>query len=113
MDMHEIKQYLAIAFFFMVTLCFFLAWYFWQRSRHRELMLMIEKGMDPVEHMKRTGQMLRKGAIILLGVGTGSALIMILDSVGFKKINGDAGTLAAFAVCIGIALIISTRSSKN
>jgi hypothetical protein len=109
----DIEKYLAIAFFFTITLCFFLAWFFWQRARHRELMLMIEKGLDPAGHMTRTGQMLRKAAFILLGAGVGAALITVLSALGFRQINSDSGTLASFAICISLALLFSARSGPK
>lgn len=113
MDSYEIQNILTMVFFLMVTLCLFLAWFFWQRARHRELMLMIEKGMNPAEHVQRTKLMLKRLAFILLGIGIGSAIIAIFSSLGFQKINTDTGTLATFALCIGVALLIPIRSSKD
>ncbi len=109
----DIEQYLVITFFFMITICFFLAWFYWQRARHRELMAMIEKGMDPASHIATIGRMVRKIAYIIVGVGAGAAAIEIFKAIGYQKINGDSGTLASFAICIGIAMLLSTRSEGS
>ncbi len=108
----ETSQLLAVAFFFTITICFFLAWFFWQRARHRELMAMIEQGMNPTEHMAKSGKMLRTVAIVLLGVGAGAAIHSTILSLGFYGINSDGGTLAVFGLSIGVALYFATRSDK-
>ena len=109
----DIAQYLAVAFFFTITICFFLAWFFWQRARHRELMAMVEKGMNPTEHMAKSGKMLRTVAIVLLGVGAAAAIQAIIRALGFQAINGDAGTLAVFGLSIGAALYYATRPDQT
>ncbi|MEJ5996494.1 DUF6249 domain-containing protein [Pedobacter sp. Du54] len=114
--MNDIEQYIGMAFVFMVTLCFFLAWFFWQRARHRELMLMIEKGLNPSEHTQSIGQVLRKVAILLLGFAAGSIVIEIMEALELRSLISDSGYFAVFAIFIGIALLIITRSpgpSKN
>ena len=109
----DIAQYLAVAFFFTITICFFLAWFFWQRARHRELMAMIEQGMNPTEHMAKSGKMLRAVGIILMGIGTAAAIQTIIKSFGFYEINSDSGTLAIFGLGIGVALYYATRPTQT
>jgi hypothetical protein len=97
----------------MVTLCFFLAWFFWKRARHRELMLMIEKGIDPGEHMQSTNKMVRKIAIMLFAFAAGAAIIEIIESLELRSLISDGGFFAVYAVCFGVALLMITRSSDS
>jgi len=103
-------QFLAFGFLCMLTICFVLAWFFWQRARHRELMLMIEKGIDPAEHTNKTGKALRTVAIILIGAGIGTAINTIMSNLG---IHSDGSTLAVFGLSIGAALYYATRPDQT
>ena len=107
---NDTARFLAFGFLCLITICFVLAWFFWQRARHRELMLMIEKGMDPAEHTNKTGKTLRTVAIILIGAGAGAAINSMISSLG---INSDGGTLAVFGLSIGAALYYATRPDQT
>jgi hypothetical protein len=109
----DTAQYLGIALIFLITICFFLTWFFWQRARHRELMLMIEKGMDPSSHMNTTAKTLRRVALIIIGIGAGGTLYTIIYGLGFRGINSEGGLLATFGLCIGGALLYATRSDQT
>lgn len=110
---YEHQQYLVAIFFFMIIICFVLAWFFWQNARHREMMLMIEKGMDPADHRNKSVKMLRTIGIILIGIGAGAAIHNTILSLGFKGINTDGGTLGVFGLSIGIALYFATRPEQT
>ena len=106
-------QLLAFGFLCLITICFVLAWFFWQRARHRELMLMIEKGIDPAEHTSKTGKTLRTVAIILIGAAIGTAINTIMSNLGLYGMHSDSGTLAVFGLSIGAALYYAARPDQT
>ena len=109
----DIEKYLAIAFGFLITIFFFLAWFFWRRAKHREIMLMIEKGMHPSSLPNKTTKIVRGLALIVIGIGAGGAVYTIIYNLGFTAINSQGGVFACFGVCIGTALLYATRSDKT
>jgi hypothetical protein len=105
------SEYFIIALTFAIMIFFFLAWLFSHRARHRETMMMIEKGMNPHEHRgtNRWGLTLHKIGVVLVGIGAGSALFWIFEGLGIQSINSQPGTLAVFGICTGAALLIDDR----
>lgn len=100
-----------------ITFCvsIFLAWYFTHKAKHKERLLMIEKGLNPNEDLNRDGGIkttLLKVGIVLVGLGIGLAIIAILvEFHAFGKSN--AVPMSILALSCGIALIIATRLSST
>lgn len=109
----EAGQIIMIALWIVFPVCIFLAWFFRNRARHKERMLMIEKGMHPDV---RTGdpqmvrKIIRKIGITGIGFGTGLAIISLLLLLDLKWIiNTTPVPIAILIICTAIALLIANR----
>ncbi|GAB3931029.1 DUF6249 domain-containing protein [Mucilaginibacter myungsuensis] len=111
MSDNNIGKFFVIGLTFAIILFFFLAWFFSHRARHRETMLMIEKGMNPndLKSSNRWPFALRKIAVVILGFAVGSVLFWILDEMEVRSVNSDPGTLTVFAFGVGGALFLDQR----
>src|SRR5690606_4266036 len=89
--------------------CLFMAWFFSHKARHRERMLMIEKGIDDkmTEHPNKGKSVILKIGIIIIGLSIGLVIISILDSI--QVLSGDIIPLAILGFCGGISLLISNN----
>jgi hypothetical protein len=93
-------------------LCIFMAWYYAHTARHKERMLMIEKGMDPDAHAAPKGSVLLKLGIVVIGLSLGMVIIGIL---AYYHALGDPGAipLGILGLSGGISLLIANHVSKS
>lgn len=91
--------------------CILLAWYFAHQARHKERLLMIEKGMKP-DLPVRNGSALLKIGIVVIGLSIGLATIGILSHFNLLG-SADAIPLSIFGLSGGIALLIANHLSKS
>ncbi|HEY5325457.1 MAG TPA: DUF6249 domain-containing protein [Mucilaginibacter sp.] len=91
-------------------LCLFLAWYFSHKARHKERLLMIEKGVDDkillFSNNKGKSHFLKIG-IVLIGLSIGLVIITILSSN--NMLRGDTLPLAILGICGGISMVIANN----
>ncbi|UYQ95951.1 hypothetical protein MKQ68_12655 [Chitinophaga horti] len=99
---------------FTSCILIFLAWFFSHTARHKERLLMIEKGMNPdAEGSARPNarKALFKLAVVVIGLSIGLALIGILAE--FERLGrSGAIPISILGLCGGIALIIANHLSK-
>jgi hypothetical protein len=93
-------------------ICLFMAWYFAHEARHKERMLMIEKGMDPDAHAVPKGSALLKFGIVVIGLSLGVVLIGTLAHFD-ALVDPDAIPLGILGLSGGISLLIANRVSKS
>lgn len=94
-----------IAFF----VCVFLAWYFTYNARLKERLLLIEKGLNPDDFLRKTensSSPLLKLGIIFIGLSLG----MIVASTFF--IYSDSYTLGVMGLFAGGSMIVANYANK-
>ncbi|WP_316791172.1 DUF6249 domain-containing protein [Pedobacter frigoris] len=93
---------------FSFCTCLFLAWFFSHRAKHKERLMMIEKGLNPIDEENKYKRPQSFGlmlGLIIFGLGIGLVIIAVLvnlDALG----KSDATPVAILALCGGSALII-------
>ncbi|WP_299288359.1 DUF6249 domain-containing protein [uncultured Mucilaginibacter sp.] len=96
-------------------ICIFLAWYFTHKARHQERLMMIEKGMNPIEELNKESAVksaLFKLGIVIIGLSIGLAIIGIL--VEFHSLGrSNATPMSILGICGGAALVIANRLSST
>lgn len=111
MENSQIFGLLALA----CCLFIFLAWYFSHKARHKERLLMIEKGMEPDAHSRGESSMqkaLLKLGIVVIGLSAGVAIIGIL--VQFNALGrSNAIPTSILGLCGGAGLILANRLTQN
>lgn len=91
-------------------ICIFLVWFFSHRAKHKERLMMIEKGLNVGEHLQKQESFrfpwLKLG-IVVIGLSIGLLIIAIL--VGFKLLERGGNTLplSILGVCGGISMVIA------
>ncbi len=94
-------------------LCGFAAWFFWQRSKHKERLMMIEKGIHPDagKDAPNTGRKtLAIVGTVVMGLGIGLAIISLLvafDSSGL--VNKGPTSVAILVICGAGSLLYANR----
>lgn len=92
-------------------ICVFLAWFFSHRARHKERMMMIEKGINIDELSKKEGKIIRfpwlKLGIVILGLSIGLLIIAMLVALHLLDKGGNALPLSILGICGGISFIIA------
>lgn len=94
-----------IAFF----VCAFLAWYFTYNARLKERLLLIEKGLNPDEFLKKTeasGSPLLKLGILFIGLSLGMSVVTRFF------IYSDSYSLAVMGLFAGASMIIASYVTK-
>lgn len=104
--------FLFLSFFLFM----FLAWFYYSRARHKERLMLIEKGINPdsfSETQKQTGPPLGlKVGIVIIGLSIGLTIISVL--VHFNALgSGNATPLAIIGLSLGVSLVISNRYKKS
>lgn len=99
-------------FFCIITVtfivCIFLAWYFIHKSKHKERLMMIEKGITPdLPTLKKHSakSYLLKIGVMVIGLSFGLVIISILGK--FELINGNIIPLAILGICGGGSMVIA------
>lgn len=96
---------------FTCCICIFLAWFFTHKARHRERLLMIEKGMNPDENADKVFSIRKavfKLGVVVVGLGVGLGIIGILVQLNALGRSG-AIPISILAICGGGALALSNR----
>ncbi len=106
---------LIIMFFMPVTIvliiCLFLTWFFLHKARHREKLLRLEKGLEPMPVPTSSGRnVLLTMGILVIGVSVGMALVTAINRMGYFA--GDGIFVGIVGGCSGIALIIASKLNK-
>lgn len=102
MDKHD--YFLLVVLFLAVFIPMFLAWYFVQRARFKEKIILIEKGIDIkdlnlMENKNKYSPGLKTG-IVITGTALGALLTAIIH-LGYKTSN------AVILLFIGISIILA------
>ena len=110
------SKIILVLFVFLAALLFgFLAWYFSHKAKHKERLLLIEKGITPEEFLKEPNKSTfpwLKWGIVLLGMSVGLGIISIIAETGVVSMNGSA-PLAILGLCTGISMIVANYTGKN
>lgn len=101
-------------------ICVFLAWFFSHKARHKERMMMIEKGLNIDELSKKEeGKIIRfpwlKLGVVILGLSVGLLIIALLVALNVLDKGGNALPLSILGICGGISFIIANylKNSKS
>ncbi len=98
-----------------VITCIFLVWYFSHRAKHKERLMMMEKGIDPqLNPFKSKGFIFPwlKVGIIIIGLSIGLVIISILVSTQSLN-NNNALPMAILGLCGGISMVIANRLDND
>lgn len=98
-----------------LIVCIFLVWFFSHRAKHKERLMMIEKGMDPQSLLQQRNffrfPWLKLG-IVIIGLSIGLMIISILISLKALE-NSAVLPLAILGICGGGSMIIANRINKS
>lgn len=102
------KTAIFITLVIILSVFIFLAWYFSHRARHKETLLMIEKGIDvqKAKDGKESKFPWLKSGIVLLGTSFGLIIIAILAK---NDLLNGSGTLplSILGISAGISLLVA------
>lgn len=79
----------------------------------RENLAMVEKGMNPRVHIKKSTPMYLKWAMLLIGAGLGLLTAHLLDNYVFIRTDNVALYFSFIAIGGGLGLISSYRIDKK
>lgn len=105
--------FLVITVVFII--CMFLTWYFSHKAKHAERLLMLEKGLDPNELIKkkdRSSASLLKIGIVVIGLSIGIGLVEVLAWQNVIR-NSNAAPMAIMGLCGGLSLMIANTINKR
>ena len=106
-----------IALFWLpVIICIFLVWFFSQRARHKEKLMMMEKGIDPKSNPYNNNGFRfpwQKIGITIIGLGVGLIIISILTSLKALEGGGNALPLAILGICGGASMVLANRLDSD
>ncbi|MGM1430144.1 DUF6249 domain-containing protein [Sphingobacterium lactis] len=100
------KLIMSIVVIFTLALFGFLTWYFSHRARHKERILMIEKGLYTEKDKLKIKISWLKLGIVSLGLGCGVLLIGLLAKNGLLKGPGSI-PIGILVITGAISLIIA------
>ena len=97
--------------------CLFLAWLFSRIAQNKERILLIEKGINPDEYLKRERERSpdntwMKVGIVVIGMSLGLMAVSLLHSIGTIRMS-DGSSIAAFGIFTGASLIVANYIGKN
>lgn len=99
-----------------LLICVFLVWFFSHRAKHKEKLLMMEKGMDPNSLFpgKRIFKFpWLKIGIVIIGLSVGLMIIALLASLKSLDQGGNALPLAILGICGGISMVIANMFNNS
>jgi hypothetical protein len=109
------KALVSILTWITFCVCIFLAWYFSHKAKHKECLMLIEKGVNLDEYLKKergfSFPWLKLG-IVIIGLSIGLAIIGILANLGTLH-GSDALPLSILGICGGTSLVIANYINKN
>jgi len=96
----------------ITIVCICIAWCFSYWAKHKERLLMIEKGLDPKlpQEAKKDYNHLLKVGVLILGLGIGMLVINILGAL--KLVTSDIVATGIMGISGGISLIIANYLGK-
>lgn len=108
------KSIVFIIVFITLMLFAFLAWYFSHKARHRQMLMLIEKGIDieKVKPGKKFSFPWLKLGIAVIGFSMGLLIIAVLDHNNLLKGPG-ALPLSILGISSGISLVIAHYFTKK
>ncbi len=110
--MEQLYPLVWIAF----IVCIFLVWFFSHKARHKERMLMIEKGLN-VDELLRKGKSFKfpwlKLGVVIIGLSMGLLLIALLVGMRLLDKGGNALPLSILGTCGGISLVIANYINRG
>ncbi|MDP9230320.1 MAG: hypothetical protein M3O67_06585 [Bacteroidota bacterium] len=116
--MEQLYPLVWIAF----IVCVFLVWFFSHKAKHKERMMMIEKGRNVDELSKKEAsfsfdELLRKEksfrfpwlklGVMVIGLSIGLLIIAVLARLNLLDKGGNALPLSILGICGGISLVIA------
>lgn len=98
-----------------MIICIALVRYFTNRAKHKERMLMIEKGITPPYGSINPSQFpWQKIGIVIIGISIGLVIISILASMGALRDNSTTAVpLAVLGICGGLSMVVANRFDNN
>ncbi len=100
----------------LLVACIFLVWFFSHRAKHKERLMMMEKGLDisaSKDNRRGPGFPWQKIGVIIIGLSIGLVIISILASLTILDEGGNALPLAILGICGGIAMVIANRMGND
>ncbi len=108
MNSFQIDPQTAAFFLFgILMICLFVSGIFYFKAKHKEKLLLIEKGLTDSPTLKHNRNALLKTGIIIIGLCVGLIINTIIDGLG------DAILIAVVGICGGISMIIANRLDKK
>lgn len=92
--------------------CAFLVWYYSHRAKHKEKLLILEKGIDQkslLQEKKSLKFPWLKIGIVLIGLSVGLMIIAVLVSMKALESGGNAFPLGILGICGGVSMVIANR----
>ena len=99
-------------------ICAFLVWFFSHRAKHKERLMMIEKGLNVDKHPQKESNFrfpwLKLG-ILIIGLSIGLLIIGLLATFDLLHKGGNTLPLSVLGICGGISMVIANyiNSGKN
>ncbi len=96
-----------------MIICIALVRYFTNRAKHKERMLMIEKGITPPS-ITPSQFPWQKIGIVIIGISIGLVIISILAAMGALRDNSTTAVpLAILGICGGLSMVLANRLDSN
>lgn len=102
------KNYSLVWIAFII--CVFLVWFFSHKAKHKERLMMIEKGLNVDQHLQKESNfrfLWLKLGIIVIGLSIGLLIIGLLARFDLLHKGGNALPLSILGVCGGISMVIA------
>jgi hypothetical protein len=115
MDNLAYLTWVSLVWLAIIT-CIFLVWFFSHRARHKERLMMMEKGIDPQSNPYKGKQFTfpwLKIGIIVIGLSVGLAIISLLISIKALEPGGNELPLAILGICGGISMVLANRMDND
>ena len=113
----DLRYILWVSLFWLpFIICIFLVWYFVHRAKHKEKILMLEKGIDPQSSTyQRKGFLFPwfKIGIVIMGLSVGLIIISILISLKSLEGGGNTLPLAILGICGGGSMVLANRLDND
>lgn len=99
----------AVILVIVFMICVALSLGFYLRTKHKERLLLIEKGLADNDLKRGSGNFLVKAGIIIIGLSIGLIINTIIDNFNVN----DAILIAVIGICGGSSMIIANRLDKK
>ena len=102
-------QFAVFILIAILLICIFLSGIFYAKAKHKEKLLLIEKGLTESPTPKHNGNALLKTGIIIIGLSVGLIINTLIDNFHVH----DAALIAVIGICGGTSMIIANRLDKK